>query len=143
MSRSVLCAIDIANANEEAKILLVAKKLADLDGAQLDLVTVVPNFGFGVVAGFFKEGHHDKMVTEAKAHLEAFTTETIGAEASKNVRYVVATGAAYDEILSLAAKIGCGLIVMGAHKPELTDHLIGPNADRVVRHAECSVHVVR
>ena len=39
--------------------------------------------------------------------------------------------------------IKADLIVMGSHRPELRDYLLGPNAARVVRHAPCSVVVVR
>jgi nucleotide-binding universal stress UspA family protein len=35
------------------------------------------------------------------------------------------------------------LIVMNSHRPDLRDHLIGSNASQVVRHASCSVLVVR
>jgi nucleotide-binding universal stress UspA family protein len=35
------------------------------------------------------------------------------------------------------------LIVLAAHRPELKDYLLGPNASRVVRHAKCSVYVIR
>ena len=35
------------------------------------------------------------------------------------------------------------LIVMGSHHPELKDYLLGPNAAKVMRHADCSVMVVR
>ena len=38
---------------------------------------------------------------------------------------------------------GATLIVIGAHRPDLKDYLLGPHAARVVRHAECSVLVVR
>ncbi|MEO0863555.1 MAG: universal stress protein, partial [Pseudomonadota bacterium] len=34
-------------------------------------------------------------------------------------------------------------IFVGAHRPELKDYLIGPNAARVARHAQQSVFVVR
>ncbi len=34
-------------------------------------------------------------------------------------------------------------IVMGAHRPSLSDFLLGPNSARVARHAGCSVTVVR
>ncbi len=34
-------------------------------------------------------------------------------------------------------------IVMASHRPELRDYLIGPNAARVMRHANASVLVVR
>jgi nucleotide-binding universal stress UspA family protein len=35
------------------------------------------------------------------------------------------------------------VIVLASHRPELKDYLLGPNAARVVRHAKCSVLVVR
>ncbi len=38
-------------------------------------------------------------------------------------------------------KVDC--IVMTSHKPGLVDYLIGSTADKVVRHAKCSVHVIR
>jgi nucleotide-binding universal stress UspA family protein len=55
----------------------------------------------------------------------------------------VATGKAYEEILHAAREAGSDLIVIGSHKPELRDYLLGPNAARVVRHSKCSVYVVR
>ena len=42
-----------------------------------------------------------------------------------------------------ANRLGCDLIVVGAHRPELGDYLLGPNAARIVRHADQSVFVVR
>ena len=58
-------------------------------------------------------------------------------------RRIVAEGKIYREILSAAKAIEADLIVMGSHHPELKDYLLGPNAARVVRHADCSVMVVR
>ncbi|MFY2822514.1 universal stress protein, partial [Ruegeria sp. MALMAid1280] len=46
-------------------------------------------------------------------------------------------------ILHTAAEAGSDLIVIGAHKPDLKDYLLGPNAARVVRHSTVSVYVVR
>ncbi|HYZ26966.1 MAG TPA: universal stress protein [Geminicoccaceae bacterium] len=42
-----------------------------------------------------------------------------------------------------ARTVPAGLIVMGSHHPELKDYLLGPNAAKVMRHADCSVTVVR
>ncbi|MCH7935649.1 MAG: aminotransferase class III-fold pyridoxal phosphate-dependent enzyme [Proteobacteria bacterium] len=56
---------------------------------------------------------------------------------------VVRVGNVYEEILKLAGEISCDLIVMASHQPKLEDYLLGPNAARVVRHATCSVLVVR
>lgn len=42
-----------------------------------------------------------------------------------------------------AKKSGADCIIIGSHKPGLMDFLLGSTAARVVRHAECSVHVLR
>ena len=55
----------------------------------------------------------------------------------------MATGTAYEEILTTARSFGADLIVMASHRPELKDYLLGPNAARVVRHSDVSVLVVR
>lgn len=143
MSRPVLCAVDISNTGKDDAVLKEAKRLADLDGAQLDVVTVIPDFGKSLVAGFFDQSHHDDAVAAAKAALKEQITASLGADADAAVRHVVATGTAYEEILRVAKETGCGMIVIGAHKPDFADYLLGPNAARVVRHSTCSVHVVR
>lgn len=143
MSKSVLCAVDVSQPGIDDKVIKTAYKLAELDGLSLDVITVVPDFGAGMVGNFFDEGHHDKVTAKAKEILNEVVTDAIGADANSKVRHIVASGSAYDEILKLAKKVDCQLIVIGSHKPELQDYLLGPNAARVVRHSRCSVHVVR
>ncbi|SPH18815.1 Universal stress protein F [Defluviimonas aquaemixtae] len=52
-------------------------------------------------------------------------------------------GHIHTTIVEYAEKNGIDCIVMGSHKPGLTDYLIGSTAARVVRHAPCAVHVHR
>ena len=52
-------------------------------------------------------------------------------------------GDVYQEILAHANKIGADLIIVASHKPNVSDYLLGTTAARVVRHAACSVFVVR
>jgi nucleotide-binding universal stress UspA family protein len=56
---------------------------------------------------------------------------------------IIAEGKIYREILKAAQTVPADLIVMGSHHPELKDYLLGPNAAKVMRHADCSVLVVR
>lgn len=140
---SVLCAVDISNENRDAGVLRAAARLAALDDAQLDVITVVPDFGMSVVGNFFEGHHHEKVVAEARRRLGDLVTSAVGAEADAKVRHLVATGNAYEEILRAARAAGTDLIVIGAHKPDFADYLLGPNAARVVRHSKCSVFVVR
>ena len=48
-----------------------------------------------------------------------------------------------DRILELAKKIPAHMIIIASHRPDITTYLLGSNAAAVVRHAECSVLVVR
>ena len=49
----------------------------------------------------------------------------------------------HRNVRKAAEERGCDLIVMNSHRPDLRDYLIGSNASQVVRHAGCSVLVVR
>ncbi len=143
MTKTVLCAVDINRPVEENKLLLQAAKLADLENARLDVITVVPDYGASVVGAYFQD--HD--VTTAKEtagdHLNELVTQALGEERNKDVRHVVAVGKVYQEVLKAAKLCDADLIVIGAHDPDLKDYLLGPNAARIVRHSECSVFVAR
>lgn len=143
MTSSVLCAVDISNGEIDAPVLKQAAALADMEGAQLDVVTVLPDFGESWVSGFFQPDYHDKALEEARSKLVDLCAATLGAERNEKIRHVVATGTAYQEILKTADGAGSDLIVIGAHKPDFKDYLLGPNASRVVRHSTVSVYVVR
>jgi len=143
MTNPVLCAVDISNEHEDLGVLKRAAQIAALDDAPLDVITVVPDYGMSVVGSFFSQDHHDKMVEDAKGRMNELVIVALGKEQNQKVRHVVATGRVYEEILRLAAQTKAGLIVVGAHKANLKDYLLGPNAARIVRHADCSVYVVR
>ncbi|WP_264213616.1 universal stress protein [Leisingera thetidis] len=143
MSKPVLCALELSDQASDEKVLAQAARLADLEGAQLDVVNVLPDFGESWVSGFFEEHHHQKAVKDTTRRLEDLCKKVLGTERNAKVRHLVATGTAYQEILKVAEKAGSGLIVIGAHKPDLKDYLLGPNAARVIRHSDCSVFVVR
>lgn len=143
MTTSVLCAVDVSNGDDDINTIQEAARLASLDGAQLDVIAVVPDYGISQVGSFFSKDHHDKMVAEAKEHLNALVTKALDSDQNAKTRHIIATGRAYEEVLKLADKTNADLIVVGAHTSDLADYLLGPNAARVVRHAKCSVYVVR
>lgn len=142
MTKHILCAVDTSQKNDRA-VLETADKLARLDGAKLDVVTVVPNFGVSLVGSYFDDNFQKQAVSDAKAFLKQRVIKVLGEERNSELRHVVATGSIYEEILQLAEQTDADLIVIGAHKPDLREYLLGPNAARVVRHSNCSVYVVR
>ena len=56
---------------------------------------------------------------------------------------VLETGHAGRFIVDYAGKHGIDCIVLASHRPGFENLVLGSTADRVVRHAKCSVHVIR
>lgn len=61
----------------------------------------------------------------------------------ERVSTAVRFGAIYPEVLAEANEWPADLIVLGSHQPNMARYLIGSNASMIVRHAKCSVLVVR
>ncbi len=141
MSGKILVAIDLADGEDQKGILKAGKQLAELDGSSISVVTVLPDFGMSMVGSYFDKDASTRALKAAAEKLHDFVRDTLGSDA--DVQHVIRMGTGYEEILETARELGITLIVMGAHRPALRDYLLGPNAARVVRHATCSVHVVR
>ena len=56
---------------------------------------------------------------------------------------MIREGAPASTILDVAGELSVDMIVIGSHDPGLADYFLGSVAARVVRHAHCSVLVVR
>lgn len=75
-----------------------------------------------------------KIVTEK---LEPLAVDII------NIEIVVAEGHTARTILDFAGKHKKDCIVITCHRPGMQDLFLGSTAARVVRHAQCAVHVIR
>lgn len=139
----VLCAVDISNTNQDSAVLREAAAMADMHKAQLDVITIVPSLGMAQVGNFFGADYAEKATAHAEEGLKAMVRDVLGADRAANVRHVVSMGTVYEEILKVARVDNADLIVIGAHKPDFSDYLLGPNAARVARHATASVYIVR
>ncbi|MEE9588017.1 MAG: universal stress protein [Hyphomicrobiaceae bacterium] len=141
MFKGILVPIDVNQPSSWEEALPVAAGLAKANSAPLHIVNVVPTFGMPIVGGFFPEGFEKKALAHAKEALEKVAADA-NLEGVKTEIHV-AHGTIYEEVIAAADKLDVDLIVMTAHRPELQDYLLGPNASRVVRHAKQSVFVVR
>ncbi|MEM7619917.1 MAG: universal stress protein [Pseudomonadota bacterium] len=142
MLKSILMAIDLNVENSgRRRILEFGSNLGKLYGSELHVLTVFPNFGMSIVGSHFDKDFESKALAEIKVRLEDFVSQNTPAEC--DVKSHVAHGSVYDEIIKAAKTLDCDGIVISAHRPELKDYLLGPNAARVVRHANQSVFVLR
>lgn len=141
MFKSILLPVDLGESESGKKAQEAAIKLAEQNGAELHVITVIPDFGMSIVGLYFEEGFMDKALEESAKKLQDYVASHI--ETSATVKSHIAQGVIYDEILRAAETNGCDLIVMASHRPALQDYLLGPNAARVMRHAKQSVFIVR
>jgi nucleotide-binding universal stress UspA family protein len=141
MYKSILLAIDLNDPSSWEKALQIAVEQAEAGGGKFHVVTVVPDFGMAIVGSFFPRDYEKKALEGTDKALDKFVKENVPEEIE--VAHSVGHGTIYKEILATAERVGADLIVMASHRPEQSDYLLGPNAARVVRHANCSVLVVR
>jgi len=141
MFHDILLTVDLNDEASWSKALPVAIEQAKTSGATLHVLSVVPDFGMPMVGGFFPDDFEAKAMAEIGEKLAAFCGEKVPSEVK--VKNIVRHGNVYGEILDMAKEIDSDLIIIGAHRLDLKDYLLGPNAARVVRHAKCSVLVVR
>ena len=137
MYNTILIPIDMAHI-EKAKVMIDAAKSQAKEGAHLVLLNVidaVPSWATTympdneILANHHKSAH-DELVAIANDN-------SIDAES------LVQTGHSYSTILEIADKIKAELIIIGSHHPGVSDYFLGSTAAKVVRHAKCSVYVIR
>ena len=140
MFKKVLVAIDVSVPDSTPLGLEQAIELAAASHGALRLVNVqsiLPaTFMEYVPADFDEEQEKRAMRT-----LDALVAQVpLPAE---RVSRAVRVGGVYHELLGEATDWGADLIVVGSHRPVMSDYLLGSNAKTIVRHAQCSVLVVR
>ncbi len=141
MFKKILLPVDLGDPDSSKNALSVAVGLSQGAGARLQVLTVVPGFSMSIVSQYFPENFEEKSLAGAAQQLNDYIGANIPSDIATQA--IVANGTIYKEILRVAAESDCDLIVVASQRPELKDYLLGPNAARVVRHAACSVLVVR
>ena len=81
-------------------------------------------------------------LTKRADQLTAGVAETLRAS-GLTVETAVRDGDPRSVIVDAAEEWGADLIVVGSHRPTMATYLLGSNASTIVRHARCSVLVVR
>jgi nucleotide-binding universal stress UspA family protein len=128
--------IPIAADHGDVSEAIEISKAISAEGASLTALTVieaVPSY----VAGYLPEGQIEKTAKEVMTALKA-DLEGLG-----DVTPRVVSGHSANTILDYARQYGIDCIVISSHRPGLQDYFLGSTAARVVRHAQCAVHVIR
>lgn len=138
--RTVLACVDLGDPHSAERVIRAALEVISQEDT-LHIISIVPDYGMSVVGTFFPPDHEKKAIARARDALHAFTGKHV--PKAVRIQHIIAHGNIYEEILEASKTVSADLIVIGSHRPELKDYLLGPNAARVVRHSHRSVLVVR
>jgi nucleotide-binding universal stress UspA family protein len=142
MYKSVLVPLDIHDPENCAQILEQLPHLCAGAETKVQLLTVLPqDESLGWAKQFVPEGFVDGLIEDATNLLENMAQSLRDLDIVSCV--MVTSGNTYVETLRIAEQQRADLIVIGSGRDELKDFLLGPSAARIVRHADCSVLVVR
>ena len=135
MYKHILVPVIFDEGHDTQASFLAAQALAG-DGAQFTVLHVVEDIPSYVATQIPAE-----VLAASRAEIESKLREA--ASALPGAETAVQRGHAGREIVDFADHNNVDCIVMASHKPGLSNLLLGSTADRVVRHAKCSVHVIR
>jgi nucleotide-binding universal stress UspA family protein len=136
MYKKIIVPVDMGQLEKGEKILRMATTLLDAGGG-IVLLNVTENLP-GYLTIEVPADFIDRNVADATDRLNALNAAT-----GANAEILVKIGSPANEILAVAAARDADLIIVASHRPNLSNYLLGATADRVVRHANCSVLVDR
>jgi nucleotide-binding universal stress UspA family protein len=134
--KSVLIPVDLANVTRINSLVDHASVHSSSNSKiiLLNVVEEIPSWA----AVELPRGILDKSVQSSLEKLKA-----LAASASIEVEVEVRAGHPYKTILEVAEEKSAELIIVASHQPGLQNYFLGSTAAKVVRHATCSVLVVR
>ncbi len=141
MFKSILLPLDLGDEPESKRLFAAASEMASTMGATLHVLTVVPSFSMPMVASFFPADYEKKALEQGRAALMDFVAEQAGSPIVD--KHLVGHGSVYKEIVKAAAENAADVIFLGPGSTDSGDFLLGHNAARVMRHAKCSVVLLR
>lgn len=133
MYKNILVPVALDHDRDVAAALGIARSLAAADAkiTALNVIELLPSYATEYLPPDLSVQREQSTATEIK---------TIVGEGTD---VVVVHGHSGRTILDYADDHDVDLIVIASHRPGLQDYFLGSTAARVVRHAQCAVHIVR
>ena len=135
MYKNILVPVAFDSQHDGEKSLSIARSLAakDADFTVLHVMEAIPGYvSYQIPADVLANTRN-----EADKQLKDL------AKVLPRTSSLIASGHAGRTVIDYAAENKIDCIVMASHRPGLEDYFLGSTAAHVVRHAQCSVHVIR
>jgi nucleotide-binding universal stress UspA family protein len=140
MFKKILLPVDLAEQEMSEAAIAAALALAKISDADLRLVYV--QFSVPIAfADYVPVDLGDRLRLAAEGKI-AELTDSIE-YSPERVSSIVRFGGVASEVLAEANDWPADLIALGSHRPGIAAYLLGSQAAAIVRHAQCSVLVIR
>jgi universal stress protein F len=135
MYKNILIPVILDKLHDTQASYLVARALAGADTSftVLHVIEAIPEYVASQIPGDVLDGARhetEQALKQSAAALPGAKTQLVYGHAGRF-------------ILDFAHENNFDCIIMASHRPGLEDYFLGSTAARVVRHARCSVHVIR
>ena len=134
----ILALIDLEH--PDAAETLARTAVAEAGTAPLHLCYVLPYGNYSYVGAFIPQETVKQAGQRAHDAMDALV-DRLGAPTPPTIH--ILRGGVGEQAVMLAESIHAGLIMLNAKRPDAQAHGLGPHAAQIMRHAHCSVVVIR
>lgn len=140
MFKKILVPVDPSEAEFAKPAIAAAATLARQVDGDIHLIAVLPVMN-GYVTELLPADYEKGLETETETQVRALAVAA-GIDPAK-LTITLRAGSVYHEVIDEATNWGADAIIVNSHRPQMTTYLLGSNAAKIVRHAPCSVLVLR
>lgn len=143
MYKKILMPVEVFEMDLSDKAVRHAANLAKAEGASITLVNILPASSRSLLRGFNADIKKFEEYMSAESGKKMNELKRLFDISPENIHTLVRFGSVRDEIIKLSKEGEYDVIVIGSKKPGITTHLLGSNAESILRYATIPVLVVR
>lgn len=142
MYKRILLPVDVFEMDLSDKAVRHAEFLAQNDG-EITLLNVLPNSSRSILRGFSADIKKFEAFMEEESQKKMKSLTRLFSIPTSRIHSRVVFGNVRDEIVAIGNVDEFDVIVVGSRTPGLSTHLLGSNAESILRYARIPVLVVR
>ena len=143
MYKNILMPVDVFEMDLSDKAVRHAANLGKTEGASITLVNILPNSSRSLLRGFNADIKKFEEYMTAESEKKMTALKRLFDISPNDIHCKVCFGNVRDEIIKLSKEGEYDVIVIGSKNPSITTHLLGSNAESILRYATIPVLVVR
>ncbi|WP_253384590.1 universal stress protein [unidentified bacterial endosymbiont] len=143
MYKKILMPVDVFEMDLSDKAVRHAANLAKAEGASITLLNILPASSRSLLRGFNADIKKFETFMTAESERKMKTLKRLFDISPEDIDCKVCFGNVRDEIIKLSKEGDYDVIVIGSKNPSITTHLLGSNAESILRYATIPVLVVR